>query len=208
MGLVWAVVGLVAAAGPSKLEVPGSIEAMNEQRERVDVVLAARSNLTEAERAAVSWAIVEESARAGYDPFLILGLMDVESDFRRDVVSSADARGLMQIQPITLGYLIEKNHWPISQADVAADPALCVRLGVRYVRQLHDRFGTLTAALMAYNMGPTKYKRLSKTPAALEAYQSYPNAVRRDARALKARHTLPATALQQAGLDAKQRPDS
>jgi soluble lytic murein transglycosylase len=152
---------------------------------QVEAVLEARGDLADDERRAVAVAIVEESMRAGYDPFLILGLIDVESDFRRDVVSNADARGLMQIQPATLGYLIDRHRWPLSEKAVANNPALCVRLGVRYVRQLHDRFKSLNAALMAYNMGPTKYASLSKDPDALLKYRAYPAAVLRDAAAIK-----------------------
>jgi len=148
---------------------------------RVEAVLEERGRFSEADRRSIATAIVEEAARAGYDPFLILGLIDVESDFRHDVVSSADARGLMQIQPVTLRYLMERQHWPMSEEDVAKDPSRCVRLGVRYMRQLHDRFHSLDAALMAYNMGPTKYASLRKNPAALERYRAYPAAVRRDA---------------------------
>jgi soluble lytic murein transglycosylase len=187
MGAWWcaAVVGWVA--GATRFEAPRSLERLHEQYAVVHEVLVERADLPDSELRAVAWAIVEESARAGYDPFLILGLIDVESDFRRDVVSSADARGLMQIQPVTLGYLIERNGWPLSLAEVADDPALCVRLGVRYVRQLHDRFGSLRAALTAYNMGPTKYARLSRVPHALDGYRTYSAAVQRDAAALKAR---------------------
>ena len=40
-----------------------------------------------------------ESQRAGLDPALVLGLIQVESNFRRYAVSSAGARGLMQVMP-------------------------------------------------------------------------------------------------------------
>lgn len=40
-----------------------------------------------------------EAQRAGLDPLLVLGLIQVESGFRRYAVSSAGARGLMQIMP-------------------------------------------------------------------------------------------------------------
>lgn len=40
-----------------------------------------------------------ESARAGLDPQLVLGLIEVESNFRRYAVSSAGARGYMQVMP-------------------------------------------------------------------------------------------------------------
>jgi len=40
-----------------------------------------------------------ESIRAGLDPELVLGLIDVESGFRKYAVSSATAQGYMQIMP-------------------------------------------------------------------------------------------------------------
>ena len=40
-----------------------------------------------------------EAKRAGVDPQLVLGLIQVESAFRKYAVSSAGARGLMQVMP-------------------------------------------------------------------------------------------------------------
>ena len=40
-----------------------------------------------------------EAKRAGLDPQLVLGLMQVESGFRKYAVSSAGARGYMQVMP-------------------------------------------------------------------------------------------------------------
>jgi soluble lytic murein transglycosylase-like protein len=40
-----------------------------------------------------------ESVRAGLDPQLILGVIDVESGFRKYAVSAAGARGYMQVMP-------------------------------------------------------------------------------------------------------------
>jgi len=40
-----------------------------------------------------------ESKRAGLDPQLVLGLIQVESNFRKHAVSSAGARGYMQVMP-------------------------------------------------------------------------------------------------------------
>ena len=40
-----------------------------------------------------------ESTRAGLEPALVLGLVQVESGFRKFVVSSAGARGYMQVMP-------------------------------------------------------------------------------------------------------------
>jgi soluble lytic murein transglycosylase-like protein len=40
-----------------------------------------------------------EAMRAGIDPQLVLGLMEVESGFRKYAISSAGARGYMQVMP-------------------------------------------------------------------------------------------------------------
>lgn len=40
-----------------------------------------------------------EAQRAGLDPALVLGLIQVESNFRQYAISSAGARGLMQVMP-------------------------------------------------------------------------------------------------------------
>ena len=40
-----------------------------------------------------------EAKRAGLDPQLVLGLIQVESNFRKHAVSRADARGYMQVMP-------------------------------------------------------------------------------------------------------------
>ncbi len=44
-------------------------------------------------------AVWYESKRAGLDPSLVLGLIQVESGFRKYAVSSAGARGYMQVMP-------------------------------------------------------------------------------------------------------------
>lgn len=44
-------------------------------------------------------AVHYEASRAGLDPQLVLGLMQIESGFRKYAVSSAGARGFMQVMP-------------------------------------------------------------------------------------------------------------
>ena len=44
-------------------------------------------------------AVHYESTRAGLDPQLVLGLIQVESGFKKYAVSSAGARGFMQVMP-------------------------------------------------------------------------------------------------------------
>ncbi|HEY5637784.1 MAG TPA: lytic transglycosylase domain-containing protein [Burkholderiales bacterium] len=46
-----------------------------------------------------------EASRAGLDPQLVLGVIEVESGFRKYAVSSAGARGFMQVMPFWTGVL-------------------------------------------------------------------------------------------------------
>jgi soluble lytic murein transglycosylase-like protein len=55
-------------------------------------------------------AIHYEATRAGLDPELVLGLIEVESGFRKYAVSSASARGLMQVMPFWVEVLGAKEH--------------------------------------------------------------------------------------------------
>lgn len=50
-------------------------------------------------------AVRYESQRAGLDPQLVLGLIQVESGFRKHAVSSAGARGFMQVMPFWVGLI-------------------------------------------------------------------------------------------------------
>jgi soluble lytic murein transglycosylase-like protein len=60
-------------------------------RRRPDLSPFARTDLLET--------VYFEATRAGLEPALVLGLMQVESNFRTFAISSADARGLMQVMP-------------------------------------------------------------------------------------------------------------
>lgn len=51
-----------------------------------------------------------EATRAGLDPEMVLGLIEVESNFRKYAVSSASARGLMQVMPFWVDLIGSKDH--------------------------------------------------------------------------------------------------
>jgi soluble lytic murein transglycosylase len=90
----------------------------------------------------------------------ILAIMRQESLFRKDAVSRADARGLMQMQPATATAVAHRWHLPPPSRDGLFDPAVAIKLGAVYVRELLDRYkGRLDQTLAAYNAGPQSVAR-------------------------------------------------
>jgi soluble lytic murein transglycosylase len=95
-----------------------------------------------------------EAAAAGLPPTLIWAVMRQESSFDADVVSTADARGLLQLLPTTAARVARELGVPFqeSQLDV---PMHNVRLGARYLGALLTRYrGQAVLAIAAYNGGP------------------------------------------------------
>lgn len=94
-----------------------------------------------------------ESIRAGLDPQLVLGLIEVESAFRRYAISSADARGLMQVMPFWVKYIGSPEH---NLFDVRTN----LRYGCTILRHyLNIENGDLFRALGRYNgsLGKAQY---------------------------------------------------
>jgi len=105
-------------------------------------------------------AVAAASAIAGLPADWILGVMRQESLYRRDAVSRADARGLMQMLPATAAAVARRWHLPAPRKDSLFDASVAVPLGAAYLREMFDRFGgRLELALAAYNAGPTSVAR-------------------------------------------------
>ena len=99
--------------------------------------------------------ISEASHTHGVSFSLLKALIKTESDFNPRAVSSAGARGLMQLMPENIKTLKINNPF---------DPRENIMGGTQYLKQLIDRFnGKLPLALAAYNAGPgvvEKYQRI------------------------------------------------
>ena len=87
-----------------------------------------------------------EAQRAGLDPELVLGLIQVESGFRRYAVSRAGARGYMQVMPFwTEG---DRRRRPTALFDMVTN----IRYGCVILRHYLDlEKGNLFLALGRYN---------------------------------------------------------
>jgi soluble lytic murein transglycosylase len=88
------------------------------------------------------------------DPYLMWAIMRRESAFRTDVMSGADARGLMQLIPPTGIAVARELGIPVPEpADLFA-PELNIRLAGWYISALYKRFGHPVLCAAAYNAGP------------------------------------------------------
>jgi soluble lytic murein transglycosylase len=91
---------------------------------------------------------------------LIYGLLRQESLYRADAVSSAGARGLLQLMPETARSTARAWKQPQPSAQDLLNPRINVPLGAAQLRMLHDRFGGQTpVALAGYNAGPNAAAR-------------------------------------------------
>lgn len=105
------------------------------------------------------WPLIKKYSDAhGFDPFLMTALIAQESTFTPDVRSSANAVGLMQLIPPTARRYASKLGLRYSAA-MLTQPETNVRLGMRYFKDLMDRFGGAHFALASYNAGEGRISR-------------------------------------------------
>src|SRR5690606_4113378 len=97
---------------------------------------------------------------AALDPELIYSVMRQQSLFRSNAVSSAGARGLLQLLPETARRTARAWKRPAPSAHSLLDPRVNVPLGAAHLRELLDRFdGQTIVALAGYNAGPGAVRR-------------------------------------------------
>jgi soluble lytic murein transglycosylase-like protein len=98
-----------------------------------------------AARVALLRTIHYEATRAGLDPQLVLGVIEIESGFRKYAVSRAGARGFMQVMPFWLRQIGQP-------ADNLFHPRTNLRYGCVILRHYLDlEKGDHTRALGRYN---------------------------------------------------------
>ncbi len=94
------------------------------------------------------------------DPALALAVIRQESSFDPGAISSAGARGLMQLMPATAQGVADDLGIYHTRAKLTSDPLHNMRLGTAYMAELLDaQGGSYVRAIAAYNAGPSRVYR-------------------------------------------------
>jgi soluble lytic murein transglycosylase len=108
---------------------------------------------------------VELPASAGLnsrrvEPALALAVIRQESAFWPEAISSAGARGLMQLMPNTAKYVAKVVDVAYTSQRLTGDPDYNLKLGTAYLAQMVEDFGgSYVLALAAYNAGPSRARQ-------------------------------------------------
>jgi len=129
-----------------------------------------RPSLSEGLRWRIADAVHHESKRHGYDPLFVMALVEVESTCSPTANSSRGAVGLTQIKPSTAREVAKGLGVPFAGRSSLVQPRLNVRLGLSYLSQLERKFGDPYVAMAAYNLGPRKAARMSRSHAKRARY--------------------------------------
>ena len=106
------------------------------------------------------WPVLQSDAqKQGLDPFLVASLIRQESEFNPNVISYANAWGLMQLLPRVGSALARQQRVRPYRTEFLLIPQVNLKLGTVYFRQLMDEFnGQPEYALAAYNAGDDRVK--------------------------------------------------
>ena len=121
--------------------------------------------------ASIMGTIATAAAQYGLDPNFVAAIARRESNLNPNAVSSAGAKGIMQLMDATAAMLGVTNPF---------DPVQNINAGVKYLAQLLNQFsGDVAKALAAYNWGPGAVAKavqqwgdqwLAHAPAETQAY--------------------------------------
>lgn len=104
--------------------------------------------------------VYRNSRRYGYDPFLVLAVIHVESVFDPEALGRyrsgrfSGAFGLMQLKLETAQEVAADLGIPLLRKEDLFVPEINIALGTAYLTRLIAQFGDVKLGILAYNQGP------------------------------------------------------
>lgn len=99
------------------------------------------------------------------DPYLVASIIKNESKFNPNALSRKEAKGLMQIAPITGEWASEKLEIKNYEEEQLYQPELNIRIGIWYINVLNNEFdGDLKLIVAAYNAGNGNVNKWLQNP--------------------------------------------
>jgi soluble lytic murein transglycosylase len=98
--------------------------------------------------------IVKYAEMNNVDPLLVAAIIRNESKFNPEAISKREAKGLMQIAPVTGHWASERLNIENYSEDMLFEPELNIRIGCWYLNVLNNEFNhNLELVIAAYNAG-------------------------------------------------------
>ncbi len=94
----------------------------------------------------------------GVDVSLIASIINVESSYNKNSVSSRGAVGLMQVLPSTGEWVMNRLGKDFKEEDLF-EPSINIQIGTYYISYLINYFGEEDLAICAYNAGMGNVKK-------------------------------------------------
>ncbi|MFH1374964.1 MAG: lytic transglycosylase domain-containing protein [bacterium] len=127
--------------------------------------------------------IYNESKKYEYDPMFVLAIILTESSFRKGQTSEMGALGLMQVIPFVGADVAVRAGVDWEGSETLFQPEANIKLGTLHLFEQLLKFGDLKKALLSYNLGETRLRRMIRQQQPLPA--EYLNKVLRNYKMLK-----------------------
>ncbi len=101
--------------------------------------------------------IIENAQKFNLPSELIASVINVESGFNKNAISSQNAIGLMQIKESTANYLVDYYNLENENINLF-DEETNIKFGCMYLNYLIKKFNNLDTALASYNAGETRVR--------------------------------------------------
>lgn len=139
------------------------IEDLKEYKNILDAVKELSYNkIDKDDQIKLARTIYETSEKYRYNWRIPVAFIMTESSFKPDIISGDPSYGLMQIKYTTAKAVAKKMGEDVKSKKELFDVEKNVEIGTTYLLEQIMYFKDIKKAIIAYNLGPTKTKRLEK----------------------------------------------